>query len=283
VDVFGTVQAWLAILRSAPWSEVKASLELLLYYLAVIAVFGCLFRLSTIRTIIRDFRESRGPLWDLRNTIDQLKELEPLFRDLKKQMELIDEKIDANRELVAAMQIESISGRTDDVSNQIAAAESSRATMPAPTAVPPESDDENWSLLRECWKRNTDRIEYVISQIRDGRTKLGYDRLPRTNYTRIINKLQGQGRITAAAANASRELHDLFNSYRPRNRKVPDEVAGSLAVLEQQLDRTLVPIANVLASESVADQLLPSPSPTVSTQNGRRNHSNPPNGAALPQ
>jgi hypothetical protein len=83
----------------------------------------------------------------------------------------------------------------------------------------------------------------------DGRRKVVFDRLPRTNYDRIINKLQGQGLISAGAANASRSLNELFYRYRPRNRAVPDEVIGSLGVLNKQLDRELVPIAKVLAAD----------------------------------
>jgi hypothetical protein len=128
-------------------------------------------------------------------------------------------------------------------------------------AVPAEDiENRNWLLLREYWQRNRKRIEYRIDHIEDGRTKLAYDRLPRTNYTRILNKLQGQKLITAAAANASRELNDLFNRYRPRNRAIPDEVIGPLKVLDAQLERELVSIESVRAAED-GDDIVPSTHP----------------------
>jgi hypothetical protein len=241
------LQAWLIGVRSVPWREVGDGAQLVLYYLAVFAVFGCLVRLGTIRAIIRDFREARGPLWDLRNTVSDLKDLEPVIRSLGSQVALIDEKVDAAHKQVAVLQVESVSNRTD------AAEDGSDATPARTLAAGEDAEDRNWQMLQDCWRRNTQRIEYVIDQIEDGRTKVAYDRLPRTNYVRIINKLQGQKIITAAAANASRSLIEMFNSYRPRNRKVPDEVVGSLRVLDEQLDRELIAYSNVLAAEDATD------------------------------
>jgi hypothetical protein len=121
----------------------------------------------------------------------------------------------------------------------------------APTEIRPAegTEDPNWLLLRDIWRRNTRRLEYVIDQIGDGRTKIAFDRLPRTNYERIINKLQGQKLISAGAATASRSLIEEFNRYRPRNRAVPDEVIGGLKTLDHQLDREIVPISTVVAAE----------------------------------
>jgi hypothetical protein len=213
-----------------------------------------LARLGTIRSIIRDFREARGPLWDLRNTVRELKELEPAMQGLGDQ-------VDAVRKQVAELQVLSISTRTGKLEDERVAG--------APAEVQTdEANDKNWETLRDYWKRNNSRIEYVIDQIADGRTKLAYDRLPRTHYTRIINKLQGQKIISAAAANASRSLHDLFNSYRPRNRDVPDEVVQSLAVLDAQLDKELLPYSVVQAAEVAEDdsQVPPTRTPPA---NGR--------------
>jgi hypothetical protein len=221
------------------WTEAKAALELAIKLLFVLAIFGCLLRLGTIRRIISDFREARGPLWDLRNTVRELKELEPVIKGLSEQ-------VDAVRKQVAELQVLSISSRTG-------ASEDGLAAGAAVDAETDEANDTNWNLLREYWKRNNARIEYIIDRIEDGRTKLAYDRLPRTNYTRIINKLQGQRFISAAAANASRSLHDLFNSYRPRNRDVPDEVVQALPVLDGQLDKELVQYKSAQAADVAED------------------------------
>lgn len=231
------------------WSEVKWIFEHVVYLLAALAALGCLLRLGKISKTIADFRESRGPIWDLRNTVNQLNDLAPLIRSLSEQVDLIDERVQAWGKQVAELQVEASSVRTD--------AEESRPNdqrvlgITPPTEIRPAEDteDPNWLLLRDIWRRNTRRLEYVIDQIGDGRTKIAFDRLPRTNYERIINKLQGQKLISAGAATASRSLIEEFNRYRPRNRAVPDEVIGGLKTLDHQLDREIVPISTVVAAD----------------------------------
>lgn len=239
---FGVVQAYLGAIRSWPWADIRSVAELALYYLTVIAILGCLMRLNAIGRILRDFREARGPLWELKTTVSDLKDLEPAIQ-------LLGDKVEAARKQVVELQAERISTRSDtNEAEGIDQADETEAPAPAEPGA-----DRNWLQLREYWQRNRKRVEYIIDQIEDGRTKLAYDRLPRTNYRRILNKLQGQRFITAAAANASRELNDLFNKYRPRNQTIPDEVIGSLQVLDRQLDQELVPFARVLAAESSED------------------------------
>lgn len=249
------VQAWLAAIKAWPWAEARSIAELVLYYLTVLAVIGCLLRLGTIGRMLRDFRDMRGPLWDLQNTVTKLKELEPEIKELGKQVTLLSEKVEIARAQVAELQVESISNRSD--SEDVEELDESRAPEDAVAAEAPQN--RNWILLREYWQRNRKRIEFVIESIPDGRTKLSYDRLPRTNYTRIINKLQGQDRISAAAANASRELNDLFNKHRPRNRSIPDEVVGPLRVLDEQLDSEIVSIDRIRAEEEAESEAPASP------------------------
>ena len=133
-----------------------------------------------------------------------------------------------------------------------------------------EIANENWEKLRDYWRRNTKRIEYIIDQIPDGRTRLAYDRMPRTGYRSIVNKLQGAKHITPAAANASRELIELFNRYRPKNRKVPDELIGPLDVLDKQLDHELVEYAKIVAAEASENAEPPAQPPPRARGNGTR-------------
>jgi hypothetical protein len=237
------------------WHEVRATFELALYFLAVLAALGCLIRLGTIRTIIHDFRKARGPLWDLRTTVDDLRTLAPILRAMTDQVALLDEKVEAARKQVAELQVEAESARTDAYDDKVDAQPRGLVEV----RPSDETEDQNWLALREAWKRNTLRLEYVIDQISDGRRKVAFDRMPRTNYERIINRLQGQKLISAGAANASRSLNELFYQYRPRNRAVPDEVVGSLSILDKQLDRDLVPFATVLAAD---DEDVPRPAAT---------------------
>ncbi len=247
---FADLQPWLAIIRGLPWKDIRDAVELFLYFMALVAVFWGLFKLREIRHIIREFREARGPLWDLKNTINDLREIEPVIKSLSSQVALLDEKVDAAGKQVAALQVESVSTRLD-------AADTEAEPIAPTSAAADDSEDHNWELLREYWRRNTQRLEYVIDNIADGRKKVGYNRLPRTNYTRIINKLQGQGLISKGAAEASRDLNDRFNSFRPRNRKVPDEVAGAVMTLDQQLEQYLVPWEKTQVEEAESEATSP--------------------------
>ena len=168
----------------------------------------------------------RGPLWDLRTTVDDLRDLAPVLRAMTEQVALLDEKVEAARKQVAELQVEAESARTDATDDK-PSDQSSGIVEVRPIDEP---EDQNWLALRDAWRKNTLRLEYVIDQISDGRRKVAFDRMPRTNYERIINRLQGQKLISAAAANASRSLNELFYRYRPRNRAVPDEVPGSLSI-----------------------------------------------------
>lgn len=254
-----------ALTAQISWSEVKSVFEYVLYLLAVIAVLGCLIRLGTIRKTIADFRESRGPIWDLRNTVNQLNELAPLIRTLADQVDLMDERVQAWGKQVTELQVEASSVRTDAEDSAQTEQDGDGLTPPIEIRPAEDVEDPNWLLLRDIWRRNTRRLEYVIDQIGDGRTKIAFDRLPRTNYERIINKLQGQKRISVGAANASRSLIEEFNRYRPRNRAVPDEVIGGLKTLDHQLDREIVPISTVVAAEEDDRPTTRSPSVRRST------------------
>ncbi len=284
---WGTLNDWSSSaatwLGKLTWAEVKATAELTLYFLAVFAVIGCLRKLNVIREIIKGFNESRGPIWDLRQTINDLKGLEPIIHKLGDQMALLDEKVDAARKQVAELQVESASERTEEAEELATAPASTGPRIQSPTEVA----NENWETLRDYWRRNTKRIEHVIDQIPDGRTRLAYDRMPRTGYRSIVNKLQGSKLITPAAANASRELIELFNRYRPKNRKVPDELIGPLQVLDKQLDQELVEYAKVVAAETSESAEPAPPPPPRARGNGARatngSPSQPPSGAHLPE
>ncbi len=273
---WGTVGDWLSWVGSwlakLTWAEVKGTAELALYFLVVFAVIGCLRKLNVIREIITSFNESRGPIWDLRQTINDLKGLEPIIHKLGNQMALLDEKVDAARKQVAELQVESASERTDEAEELVTAP----ASMGQREQSPAEIANENWEKLRDYWRRNTKRIEYVIDQIPDGRTRLAYDRMPRTGYRSIVNKLQGAKFITPAAANASRELIELFNRYRPKNRTVPDELIGPLEILDKQLDQELIDYAKVLAAEaSESPEPAPPPQPRPRSNGARPPASTP--------
>lgn len=247
-------------LRGIQWAEVKAWLDLALWYGLLVTAFLCLVRLKVIRSVISEFNRGKGPLWNMRTAVEELKDLEPKLREtigqvgaLTAQMADLTERVEGLKVQLAALQVETISQRTSEVDPP----PSQDSASPLAAAPAPERDEEveerNWEMLRDYWRRNTRRLEFIIDQIPDGRVRGAFDRLPRTNYVRIIHKLQGQGRISAAAAEASKQLIDEFNQYRPRNRSIPDEVVDGLSVLDSMLDKELVPISTVDATEQAQD------------------------------
>lgn len=250
-------------LRGMPWVEVKAWLDLGLWYGLMFAALLCLLRLRTIQRVITEFNRGRGPLWDMRTTVQELKDLEPRLRDTIGQVSALTaqtldltERVEGLKVQLAALQVETISQRTSDV-EPVPSDPAPPVKASSPIA---ERDDDveerNWEALREYWRRNTRRLEFVIDQIPDGRVRGAFDRLPRTNYVRIIHKLQGQDRISPGVAEASKKLIDEFNRYRPRSRTIPDEVVDGVRVLDAMLEKELVPISTVEAREEARDAQL---------------------------
>ena len=135
-------ERFVGALVSVDWSEIKSTAWLVLGFLVMAAVIGCLTRLKLIYQIIKEFNNARGPIWDLRKTITDLMELEPVIRQLAGQMALLDAKVDAARRQVAELQVESISGRTQDGDGP--------ATCDRQAdAVSVEQTEKNWELLRD--------------------------------------------------------------------------------------------------------------------------------------
>lgn len=209
--------------------------------LVLLAVLGMLKNLGAIHKIVTGIRHARSPIWDLRDTVDQLtklepviqelKSLEPLIRQLGQDVPLLFEKVDASNKKLTELQLDSVATRTEEESDGDAASANGFSNV----------DDDRWADLQEYWRRNTRRLEYVIDKIPDGRTRLAFDRMSRTSYRPIINRLEDGGFLAKAPANASRDLIDLFNKYRPRNRKVTAAVIEPLALVDRQLDSGIVP------------------------------------------
>lgn len=229
--------------------DIKEVISTVFWFLVVFAVLQVLWRLNTIKQIVTEFNKARGPIWDLRGTINEFKELEPVIRQLAEQMSLLDEKVDAARKQVQELQVESFSGRTEEQERPADLAGFTQQGLVAP-------QPDHWERLHELWRKNADRIERVIEQIPDGRSRLPFDRMRRSDYTAIIDRLETTGRLTASAANGSRELVAAFNRFRPRNKSVPISVIGALEVLDQQLERE---IDQIIANQADATRASDSP------------------------
>ena len=159
------------------------------------------------------------------DTVQKLSDLQPTF-------ELVNEKVDALQKQLADLQRYTSSERTDPGDEP----PQGTGTL---GARPLEDDSGNWERLRELWYANTARIEAVIERISDRRRKLRYDRMPRTNYASIIKALARDEFISEAVEKASIDLNATFLRYRPRNRRIPDDVIGALDVLDKLLAKEI--------------------------------------------
>jgi hypothetical protein len=226
--------------------------------LVLLAVLGMLKNLGAIHKIVTGIRHARSPIWDLRDTVDQLtklepviqelKSLEPLIRQLGQDVPLLFEKVDASNKKLTELQLDSVATRTEEETDSDAARANGFSNP----------DDDRWADLQEYWRRNTRRLEYVIDKIPDGRTRLAFDRMSRTNYKAIIDRLEVSGFLTKAPANASRDLIDLFNKYRPRNRKVTAAVIEPLALVDRQLDSGIIPHDKIVDADTAPKPTNPS-------------------------
>lgn len=221
------------------WPEIKGVLELAAMILVSSAAIMAMFRLRTIAQVVRDFRHSEGPIETIRNAAERIQDfgrIEPVVKSLSEELKFLGDKIDAAQRQVAEQQRLITSERTEAAPPSDSAAPQEEDIPAAPSLATSITDiDANWIELREIWYRNTTRIETVISSITDGRRKLKYDRLPRYQYNPIIDSLERDGKLSNAAATASKRLNQVFMSFRPRNRPVPDEILGAMRLLDAQL------------------------------------------------
>jgi hypothetical protein len=213
------------------WDEGKLSFRIVSFFLLAIALFLAAIRMPMVARIISDFLLARGPIYSLASTITQVSQV---VKELAPTIKLLSDKSDALQVQLAELQRYTSSERTEpgDGTDEPPAGSPGAATPSRPAV----EDTRNWESLRALWYANTARIEAVINGISDGRKKLKYDRMPRTNYNRIINALANDGFISDAAKKASIELNKTFARFRPRNQKIPDSAIGALEVLDKQLE-----------------------------------------------
>jgi hypothetical protein len=200
--------------------------------LLAVAIFLAVMRIKLVANIMSSFLVARGPIYSLQSTIIKVEETVQKLSDLQPTFELVNEKVDALQKQLADLQRYTSSERTDpgDEPPPVGGALEGRSA---------QDDSGNWERLRELWYANTARIEAVIERIADRRRKLRYDRMPRTNYTFIIRTLARDGLISEAVEKASIDLNATFLRYRPRNRKISDDVIGALEVLDKLLEKEI--------------------------------------------
>jgi hypothetical protein len=239
----------------AVWEDIKYLIQYGAYLIAAIAFFIAVAQVKTISKLISDFLVARGPIYELAGIftkaeasmtklageVDRLSKFEQI-------VQLTAERLEEALQQIGDLQRLQVSERTEDT-----------PALPAPpaavngqavTVTSAEDDQKNWESLRELWNANGRRLDDVIERIANKRQRTRFARMPRTNYPAIINGLADERLISETARGASLKLHSTFMSYRPRNRKISDQVVADLMVLGAMLEKELsspVPDFNVLA------------------------------------
>jgi hypothetical protein len=212
------------------WEYGSKAFQALSFFLLAAALFIAIVRVKLVAQVIADFITARGPIYSLQSTIIEVSETVDKLSDIRPTIELLSEKIDAAQKQLTELQryTSSERGGGNDETNP----------DPPRNGVQPAAPSNNWEELRKLWYANTARLEAVIDKIEDGRKKLKYDRMPRTNYHRIITALADDRLISNAAKEASIKLNTNFMSYK-RSQLIPDNVIGSLRVFDALLDQEL--------------------------------------------
>ncbi len=241
------MHAWLGI-----WAGLTFILQYGAYFLAALALLLAITQIKAISNLISLFIKARGPIYQLAATLSsaeqhakdlaaqasRLTKLEPTIRAMSEQVEEAVLKI-------GDLQRQSVSERVD-------AAEDGASTpiSQGPSASDSAVEDPNWDKLRELWNANGARLDVAIERIPDKRKRTRYSRMDRRNYPAIINGLADEGFITETARRGSLYLHSTFVKYRPRNREIPDQVIGELAVKDSVLEDEFARMPTALARQT---------------------------------
>jgi hypothetical protein len=233
------VWPWVSAFAITPDDLPRVIGEMAKYGLLIAAVYTAiraLGNLPLIKETMHEFNVGRGRIWDLKNTVDDLQRLEPVIKLMAERFERLAESVEIIRKQNIEAQLESTAERTDN-------GEDDRVEQPEATAGTPlrVRDDANWVKLRRFFLRNARRLQSKVEEIGDGRTRGAYDRIGWKRPRLMVEKLREGRLISAEAAQASLQLIERFNAFKPRHHLVPDEVVGALEVLDRQLEKELGP------------------------------------------
>jgi hypothetical protein len=258
------------------WAEFKAVLELLAYLLLAIAAIGMVVRVKRLIELVREIKDARSPIWDLRSLSSDVRQNLADLRQAKGQMNsVLDQIRDYNlKESIDALQKQFIELQRDVADDSLSASQSAAAVEPASTA--------NWEVIKGIWSDGRDKLENVIKQA-DGRKTRKYAEISRRDYTKLIAMLQSDGLIDKVAADDARYMNDTYLSFRNQRNPITDELKHEFLERKRSFDKhiknfkppTLLPPAPPPASaEPPSAVLVPPPANAVPRTNGHDQQEN---------
>jgi hypothetical protein len=225
-------QARQIVLELAPrgWSEIKSALELLAYFLAAIAAIGMVVRVKRLIELVREIKDARSPIWDLRSLSSDVRQNLEDLRNAKQEMNsVLDQIRDYNlKDSIDALQKQFIELQRDVADDSLLASQSAEAAEPASTA--------SWEYIKNIWSDARDKLESVIGQA-DGRRTRKYGQISRRDYTKVIAMLQSDGLIDKVAADDARYMNDTYLSFRNRRNPVTDELKQEFDERKRSFDK----------------------------------------------
>jgi hypothetical protein len=213
------------------WTEVKHLYSVgeklfttFVYFLGAVAALGVLWRLPKIVELVREFQKNSGPIWDLRNTVNDLKVLIPAF----------ESKVQALQTQIK----DQIEGKLLELQDQVSAGQRYAAdNLIQPQFDPPEATSDNdWETVKKAWTDARDKLETIIEDT-DGRRTRKYAKLPRYDYSDVIETMLKDGLVNKSIADDAQYMNREFRSLRNRKRQITDAVKSDFAERKKRFDK----------------------------------------------
>lgn len=222
------------------WEDIKYLIQYGAYLIAAAALFIAVTHIKTVAKLMSDFLDARGAIYQLAATMTSAEETAQKLSEQAEQLSALEptikgmsEKIEEAMLKIGDLQRQSVSERSDASTSAGTPGASVSGTATNGDAA---EDERNWEKLRELWNANGVRLDEAIEKIPDKRRRTRYSRMDRRNYPAIINGLADDKIISETARKGSLDLHTTFMSFKPRNRKIPNQVIGELMAKDRMLD-----------------------------------------------
>lgn len=240
------------------WEDFKYLVQYGAYLIAAVALLIAVTHIKTVAKLMSDFLDARGAIYQLAATMTsaeatalKLSEQAVNLSALEPTIKGMSEKIEEAMLRIGDLQRQSVSERSDATSGTGAPGPSVNG---AATNAEASEDERNWEKLRELWNANGVRLDEAIERIPEKRKRTRYSRMSRRDYPAIINGLADDKFISETARKGSLDLHTTFMSFKPRNRKIPNQVIGELMAKDRMLDEEF---AKLVTPEDREEQRAP--------------------------